>query len=269
MKIKCLTDKGSGIVNEDSHLITPNLFGVFDGAKGLVEYRDEKGNTGGLIASQIAREVFEKNKDKPLIESISEAIGKIKEKMIAAKINMADKTHLWDTKASVVRIKEDSIEYLKIGDCPIVFVDKNGKIQTFFKDHDLDSLLLWKKLADKGVRNIRNDKRMQDQFAKIRRLTNISYGVLNGEEEALNFIEKGRIRKENVKNILIFSDGMLIPKKDPRDPEDFETIVKLFNEGGLEKVKKYVRQIEDSDPDCLKYPRFKKYDDLTAIAITL
>ena len=39
--------KGSGIINEDDFLIENNIFGVFDGATGLVKYFDENGNSGG------------------------------------------------------------------------------------------------------------------------------------------------------------------------------------------------------------------------------
>jgi len=110
---------------------------------------------------------------------------------------------------------------------------------------------------------------MQDQLFKNRRETNIDYGMLNGEKEAINFVENGSTPRKNLKYILIFSDGMLIPKKDPYKPEDFRTTVKLFYEGGLKKIKDYIRQLEDSDPGCSQYVRFKQHDDLTAIAITL
>lgn len=269
MRVQHLTNKGSGKINEDTYLISSNLYGVFDGATGLIKYSDKKGNTGGLLAAQIAKKTFEKNIEKPLLISAKKIIAEIRKKMQKAKINLNDKGQLWATAASTVRIKNNSIEYLRIGDCPILLIDKNNKIKSFFFEHDAENKMLRKKLILEGVKNVNKDHRVIDQDLKNRRNTNIVYGTLNGEKEALKFVETGAFPRNNLKYILIFSDGMIIPKSDPEAPEDFRKIVDLFIEGGLENVKEYVRKTEDSDPDCTKYPRFKQHDDLTAIAITL
>jgi len=269
MKVQHLTEKGSGTINEDSYFVSDNNFGVFDGATGLIKYFDANGNTGALIASQTAKEVFEKNQNKPLLISTQEVTAKIREKEEKAEVNLNDKACLWSTTASVVRINEKTIEYLAIGDSPIIFIDKDNNFKTFFVDHDHETVLLWEKLVQEGVRDLKHDKRTMEQLTKNRRETNIIYGVFNGEKEALRFVQTGSLSRENIKHILIFSDGMLIPKEKSDDPEDFKTIVKLFKEGGLQKVKSYVRNLENSDPQCLKYVRFKRHDDLTAIAITL
>jgi len=268
MKTTYLSDKGSGIMNEDSFLITSNLFGIFDGATGLIKYTDSFGNTGGFLASQIAKNVFERNNDKPLLASIQEVSEELSTKMLQNHVNLKDTGVAWTTSASVVRINKDFIEYIQLGDSPIVFLRKDGSIQTFIQDHDLETLNLWKTLVSEGMINIRNNKRMEEQLLKTRRESNITHGVLNGDLEALKFITQGSIPKADVETILIFSDGMLIPQENPNKPEDFQEIVKLFKTGGLEKVKNFVRKIENSDSQCLKYPRFKQHDDLTAIAIS-
>lgn len=266
MRIEHLTDKGKEI-NEDSYLIGKNLFGVFDGATGLIKYMDNRGNTGGLIASQTAKEVFANNSDKPFLSLTKQTLSEIKRKMTATNMDLTDKAGFWSTSASVVRINDHSIEYMRIGDSPILIIYKNGDLKTFYVDHDLETAVLWKKLVDEGVKEIRKDPRMQAQLLKNRRETNINYGMLNGEEDALRFVQTGSIPLDEIKNILILSDGALIPKQSPEDPEDFAKIVTLFEEGGLGGIKTYVRELENSDPDCVKYLRFKPHDDLTAIAI--
>lgn len=267
MRIEHLTDKGSGPVNEDSYLIIPNLYGVFDGQTGLIKYADINGNTVGLIASQTAKEVFKKNQNEPLIASAEKILIDLKGKMIAAGINMKDKADFWSTCASVVKITDTSLEYLQIGDNPIVLAYKDGSIQLLMTEHDTENLIMWKKIAKEGVKDIRNDKRMQEQLLKNRRETNVTYGILNGEKEAIKFVKTGDVPKEKIKYVLIFTDGMLIPKQDPDEPENLSIIIELFEEGGLEKIKSYIRDLENSDPDCIKYLRFKPHDDLTAIAI--
>jgi serine/threonine protein phosphatase PrpC len=69
MRTTCITDIGGGSVNEDSFVITSNLFGVFDGATGLLKYTDAMGNTGGLLASKIAMNVFEVDPNIPFFIS--------------------------------------------------------------------------------------------------------------------------------------------------------------------------------------------------------
>jgi hypothetical protein len=149
-----------------------------------------------------------------------------------------------------------------------LLIDKNDNLQYFFADHDLDTLTLWKKLAKNKVENIKNDIRMQNQILKNRRDSNVTYGMLNGETKALKFVETSSVSRKNIKYVLIFSDGMLVPRKNPKESEDFKSIAKLFKEGGLSRVKSYIRELENTDPECIKYPRTKQHDDLTAIAIT-
>ena len=66
-KVDCLSKQGSGRINEDAALIKDNLFAVFDGAGSLVSFVDERGRTGGYLASTIAKGAFSAN-DVPLRE---------------------------------------------------------------------------------------------------------------------------------------------------------------------------------------------------------
>jgi len=39
--------------------------------------------------------------------------------------------------------------------------------------------------------------------------------------------------------------------------------------GGLQAVRNHVRRLQQEDPTCRKYPRFKQHDDIAAVAIQL
>lgn len=268
MQIQNISDKGDGSVNEDSFLITSNLFGVFDGATGLVKYTDSEGKTGGFLAAQIAKNTFEKNRNKPLITSIIEISEQLNIKMRGANIDPFDTNAAWTTSASIVHISDEYIEYIQLGDSPIIIIYKGGAVQSFATDHDVETMVLWKKLVDDGLTEIRHHNIMEKQLLKIRSESNISHGVLNGSPDAMKFVLQGKIPKRDLETILIFSDGLNIPQENPTDPKDYQKIVRLFKTGGLGKIRNFVRQVENSDPLCLKYPRFKKHDDLTAIAIS-
>ena len=62
---------------------------------------------------------------------------------------------------------------------------------------------------------------------------------------------------------------MYIPKADPDGAEDWEYCVQLYQRGGLDALYDAVRKKENSDPELIRYPRFKLHDDASAVAIDL
>lgn|SRR3989338_2146070 len=265
MKTDFVVDEGSS--KEDAHIIGENIFGVFDGFDGLNKYVGKDGKTGGLIAATIAKETFSKN-GKSLKDSAMEANQKIKEKMSECNIDTREKRNVWGTAFAVVRIQDGFFEWMQIGDSLILAIYKDDSFKMLVEgyDHDKELLKIWKKLAIERKENIR--ELIEAHHTEARNKMNIAYGVLNGGENAGNFIKSGVERLENVKHILLFTDGIFLPKKDPAVEDDWNAFVKLFLQGGLKDVKDYVRNLEKEDPKCWKYPRFKQYDDITAISIS-
>ncbi len=109
---------------------------------------------------------------------------------------------------------------------------------------------------------------LREQIKKVRSQMNRSYGVLNGEKEAEHFLRSGVESLENVKGILLFTDGLHIPETIPQKKKNFDSLVKCYISLGLMGLKDHVRELEKEDPDCKIYPRFKRYDDIAAISIT-
>ncbi|MFA6194120.1 MAG: hypothetical protein WC719_00040 [Patescibacteria group bacterium] len=266
-RIERVLDKGVGLMNEDAILDSPEIFGAFDGATGLDKYIDPQGRTGGYLASQTAKEIFSRN-DASLVDLAISANRKIREEMIDKKIDVDKRANLWCTTFAVARLKEKQLEWAQISDASILLIYRDGSFKILGGDYSFDrpSLVKWKELSDQGETEI--GKKIQDQLIKVRAGANQNYGVLNGEENMINFLNSGLEPLDNVKDILIFSDGLLIPKTDPEAAEDFSAIVKLYLEGGLNRVKDYVRDLESSDPECRKFPRFKEHDDMAAVAIS-
>jgi hypothetical protein len=267
MQVHFLIEKGSGPLNEDNLVITQNIFGVFDGVTSLDNYRDPHGNTGGLLASRIAKRVFEKG-GKPLVDLALEANSLLREEMLKHGIDLSKKVSLWGTTAAVVQINRDTFDWIQIGDSQILVLynENSYKLLVEDYDHDLETLILWKELADKKVKNIREF--LLEPLQKAREKANVSYGVLNGEREMMGFLNRGTEDLENVRHILIFTDGLFIPQENPLRKDPFGPLVSLFLEGGLERIRDYVREREKSDPECWKYPRFKPHDDMAAISIS-
>src|SRR3989338_1413265 len=209
MKVEKLIDDGSK--KEDSLLISESVFGVFDGANALDRFFDEEGKSGGLLASSIAKEEFSES-DKPLKELAALANRRIREKMLSAGVDLSRKVSLWCTTAAVVRVREGAFDWLQIGDSLILVIHKDDSFELLVKDydHDREVMVLWKELAQQKKEGIR--KLIDPSLRKLRSQVNETHGCLTGEEKAIDFIRAGTHDLVNVKSILLFTDGLFIPK---------------------------------------------------------
>ncbi len=268
MQVDFIFDPGPK--KEDCYLIQDNLFAVFDGANSRTKFVDREGRSGGIIASTIAKEEFSKN-NADLKTLALRANQKIRQKMIAEKIDFTKKENLFWTNLAAVKINKDlkSFAWAQINDALILIIYKDNNFRLLVEDydHDQEVLSIWKKYALKKEKNI-GDLIKEPLKQMVWEKVNVTHGALSGEPEALKFLKTGQESLKNIKRILLFTDGIFIPKEDPKSPDDFATLTRLFLKGGLKELKNYVRKIEKSDPYCWKYPRYKPYDDLTAVAIT-
>ncbi len=98
---------------------------------------------------------------------------------------------------------------------------------------------------------------------------NLDYGVFNGEPEAINFLKTGNHDLTYVSNILLFTDGLLMPNEKPWEERAYDEQVDLFRQSGLKGLRDQIRSIEATDLKCCTYPRFKTHDDIAAVAINL
>jgi hypothetical protein len=270
MKTDTLYDKGVGQINEDALLLTDSVFGVFDGTSSLEPYQNEEGKTGAAIVSSIARDIFSciLGDTKSLVEFAREANDAIGNAMRKKGIDTSRKTALWATTGAVVKLNDDTFDWLQIGDSLILTIshDRSFRLLIDDYDHDLETMIMWQELVSRQTENIRSV--LNEQLLSLRNKMNVDYGTLDGEKEMEGFLKHGVVALDEVAHIIIFTDGLFIPKEDPRQPDDFKTFVDLFLDGGLKQVHSYVRKQETSDPKCWRYPRFKQHDDIAAIALS-
>ncbi len=263
-----ITSKGSSALNEDALAVNERtgIFAVFDGASSLTSFSDSKGRTGGFLAANIAREVFE-NEDKELVDLVRETNSRIRKAMLDAGINASDKLNLWVTAAAAIKIGKDSFDWIQVSDTLILVLYKDGRHKLLVNDYDHDQgvLTLMAQLARDGVEDPR--AAITKPLERLRRQLNVTYGFIAGES-SVRFLKSGTESLKGVEEIILFSDGLLIPKAVPKEPDDIDTLVKEYRKGGLRGWLGYVRNLALSDPKMLKYPRFKPYDDATAISVS-
>jgi serine/threonine protein phosphatase PrpC len=268
MRIDTVFEQGTGLLNEDFLVLDKNLFGVFDGATSLSPARFDHGLTGGYLASTIAGSAF-RGSDRPLPELADKANRAIMEAMRRHGVDLDDRANLWSTSAAVVRVAEGCFEWAQIGDCLVMTLHEDGthRVHCAEFNHDLETLTLWQDACRESEGVILDV--MHEQIVKVRRGMNVTYGVFNGEPAAMDFLNAGSLPLAGVTDILLFTDGLFIPKRDPGEREDFDLFADLFRAGGLKGVRDHVRSTEAEDAACTRYPRFKVHDDVAAISIAL
>ena len=291
MKTQHILEKGTARLNEDCLVIENNIFGVFDGATSLNKQTYEQGKTGGLIASRTAKSVFRKN-HYPLVRLACQANCEIMNEMLNRGVDISRKENLWSTSAAVVRIQDETLEWVQTGDAVIILIYEDGshKVLVDREDHDHETLSLWKQVVQKSV-GLNGDaetasgastdaspdaftvpvisQALSEQIRKVRSGMNVKYGVLNGEKEAESFLNQGQELLSQVSDVLLFTDGLSMPSRTPEKHKDFNPLVSDYLELGLEGLRAKIREQEKQDPQCLVFPRFKCHDDIAAIAITL
>jgi len=268
MDINIASEKGSGKINEDSFISTNSTFGVFDGAASLTKWKNDAGKTGGYIASNVvAREFTDPDAQ---ISDIARTANKIlRQSMTKSGIDVSLGKNRWSTTIAAVRVNDNTFDWVHIGDSVIIALYRDGsyKLISPYHNHDVEVLALVKSLSGKKIGNLWEYEPFLKASTILQNNRNITYGVLDGSNEALNFINSGTENLDNISNILLLTDGCFIPQENPTGKEDFDTLVKLFKKKGLIGLKDYIRRLQQKDPNLWKYPRFKQSDDYTAIAL--
>ena len=267
-KFDWLHKQGSGRVNEDAYFLGNGICGVFDGATALNGDIYDGGKTGGYLAAQLACNAFRTN-NAPLLKLTDRANRHILTAMQSKGVDLAHKENLWCTSFAVVRIHDNAFEWVQSGDSLILAIDRDDNYQMLVPDHahDTETLCMWRDLAARGTPQLFEN--LKEQIVAVRRRMNVTYGVLNGEPEALDFISHGRAQLADIKHILLFTDGLFIPQEDPCCEHRFDIMVDRFLDGGLEAVYQHVHDLQAADPLCHQYPRFKPHDDIAAVAISM
>ncbi len=263
-QVKTLLEKGSGRFNEDALLVQENIFGVFDGASSL---RGDlyRGKSGAWWAAHLARTAFASN-DADLASLADNANALIAKGMTLAGVNQNDRLQLWSTSAAVVRVAEDQIEFSQIGDALLLWIDTDGRfhLPVPFYNHDQPTFERWAELNINGTKDIR--RALTTQIEQVRLKMNRDYGVLNGESQMRQFLRSGVLSTSRIKHLLLFTDGLHLSNS-IRDIVDFPSMVEIFLRTGLDGLHRAVRRREMNDPECCKFPRFKRHDDIAAISL--
>jgi serine/threonine protein phosphatase PrpC len=279
VKINHITTKGDGRLNEDALIINErhSIYGVADGVSSLVPFTSEENLTGGFIASNTAKEYLESLLPDGgdmfrYLSIINEILHK---KMKEYDIDLIRKEQLWGTAIAGVRITKNGIEYIQTGDCMILAVYQKDEVRPLTRlqvDHlEQAAIKTWRQCIQRGLETKAEIMpHVKEQLIANRQKSNTEngYGVLNGEPEASCYFENGKINKVGLTHLIMLTDGLFLPAETvPNEIPYWEYIATSIIEKGLEQYTKDLIDLEESDPECIIYPRFKKSDDKAGIVI--
>lgn len=279
VKIDSVTFKGVGKMNEDTLISNDalSLYGVADGVSSLIPFQSKEELTGGFIASNEVKTYFESLLvSNNLIDDLEKVNERIRTNMNNYAIDMKKKEQLWGTAVAVVKVVENGIEFIQTGDCMILSVYQNGEVRplTHLQVAHLESLALekWKEGIGQGILS-REElmSQVKDILLSNRRKSNSveGYGVLNGESQAADYFEYGKINKIGLNHLIILTDGMFLPQEViPSDRRYWDYVAKSILDKGMEQYGIELIELEETDPECIKYHRFKKSDDKAGVLIS-
>lgn len=280
MRIEQLTVQGCNAWNEDALIVNDRLriYGVLDGATSLAE--PDGGATGGYLASQAAKLAFESlgpASDMPTLtlrDAVLEANARIRARMAEAGVDVNDKQSLWAAACAVVRIGEHQIEYAQVGDCMILAVYEDGSVRTVTYDQveyfDEKSRLLWEQFRREGFSPQEVRERVYRLIASNRLKTNTpdGYAILNGDPALEQYVEHGAFNRIRLKSVIIFTDGLFLPRKAGEPAPPMREIARLIEEKGLAGYADWLIAGENEEVERLgKHARLKASDDKTALRI--
>lgn len=269
LEVFSVLEQGSGVTNEDRLLVGDGLYGVFDGATSLSgKDRRYMGFTGGAMAAQIACDTFQSEED-ALFEMAIEANRRLAIAQVSCGVDMEKRENIWSTSMAVVRLDGNQLEYCQTGDSLILLLYNDGShtLLTPELDIDAETMKLWQAAGDDRSHTIYS--LLGEQIRKVRLRMNRDYGVLNGEPEFFSFLRYGTLELSSVSDILLFTDGLYLPKREPSEPSDWDSFAGIYRENGVAGLRKHVRDLQASDPSLKNYPRFKLHDDIAAVSLHL
>lgn len=272
-----LISHGAGTINEDIAQLNPSSAWILDGATGLSEKNIIDNESDARWFVQQWNEYLSaavEDCDKSVADLIKAGIPIIKNKYYGlSKGADPQPIDLPSSGVALVRWNEEKLDYLVLGDCILIIKYAGNKISVV-KDDCLQQL------DEKAIDRlhqlmIESNYSFEDAIQEINPIlvshrlmknTQAGYWILGFDEQALDNCIHAAADIKEISEIVLMSDGFaaLIDKYHYTDESK---IFDEVNHKGLASLYATLRQTELDDIEVKKYPRLKKSDDASAIAV--
>ena len=168
---------------------------------------------------------------------------------------------------------ERNLRYLLLGDVRIAIhtekitvVIADDRLQRFDSEALAEMHKLQKTL---GISHFEARKKIDSIVLDNRYLMNRkdTYWMFTPDTAPISHLRLGNINVEENTKVLIASDGFYGPIGSMPGVPSLEMMFKELERTDLKGMLARIRRYEESDPECLEFPRFKKEDDASAVLL--
>jgi hypothetical protein len=270
-KIYSFSEKGTAQFNEDIIGTFQNVAWVIDGATPIFNknYISDK-NDVVWIVSEINNWIPNFIRDNRTLEEILlKTVNKVYEIALGMNGKLAEVPayELPTFTIIMTRMIHNQLEYYVLGDCGML-INTKGKIQ-YITDNRIEKFSINNQESIRQIQSsnaLDKDARILSRLQETRKLLNKKEGYWVGSLDAKGIVHgiTGIIEIKQDARFLCFSDGYarLFELYHLTDVSYFS-----FELDSIKDTIRQVRETEESDRECLKYPRAKKSDDLSVILI--
>lgn len=277
-QIGSVSDAGKS-VNEDRTTASPSAAWILDGATGLSPQRLFPGpsdpawfaETADALLARLTRESHEgMTLLRRLVADLQEACA------AAALAPLADtEIELPSASLAVAQMVGADIRLLMLGDCKLLLRQRDGHVEAFdessvapFDAKLVDALRAMRGGGKAPLSEI--TPRLTPLIRENRLWKNRpgGYGVLTADAACLAFAETVRRPAAGVTHLLLATDGFYRLVDTYRMLTASE-LMEAALDRSLEPLHAALRRLEESDPECLAFPRLKPRDDATALLVAV
>jgi hypothetical protein len=177
----------------------------------------------------------------------------------------------------LVKRKIDKTEVSQTGDTAVLVIFKNDTVKVAVNQsinrEDIKAYNLAREISKSKHINIKdalNDPRVASMLILGRHKENMpeGYGALNGKSGVLKYVKSRIFKTSEISQIIALTDGMVPPQPRFDGAPDWSEVAKqIINLGPERFYQKKVFEVKESDPELVKFPRFKIHDDATMLGI--
>jgi hypothetical protein len=174
---------------------------------------------------------------------------------------------------AVAQLAGSDVDLLMLGDCKLLLRDRDGRVEAFDQSSvaPFDAKLVEALRALRGNGEIALNEitpRLTPLIRENRLWKNRpgGYGVLTADAACLAFAETARRSAAAATHLLLATDGFY-RLVDTYHMLTAGELIQAALERGLAPLHAELRRLEESDPECLAFPRLKARDDATAMLI--
>lgn len=264
--------------NEDAAFVSSQMGYVLDGATGLLKEKITPAGSDATWFSYTWSEYLHKHlsdEKRSITQIVKQGITEINNLYMSMEGAGQVKSKP-SAGAAMFRIVRDKIELFILGDVSIFLMDKEGNF-THFALTDLPKL---DEMNINRMVNIAKEKNIDviearpfitDTLVEVRNRQNKpgGYWILSDNPEAADKAFTAEINKDNIKTIVVMSDGFSQIFDTLNIYTKQELASRLISGECLETMCRKIKTVQEEDALCNRYPRFKKSDDLSVIKLEL